>query len=825
MPRGKKNIAAVVEAKPIQQETTSGKVKIDSLLWQIRELCRKHNLQMWNKESLSNQIYQDLLFIYHIPKLMKDGILTLDKERIGDNKIDEVSYNGLLSLKEPELINASFKRLWKELQKCEIKDLFYGREFTMFAIEKKNPQRYLALLVDLFKYIGSIELDDYDSNAGYTYFKKDLNKAIAKTFGQFYTPNTVTSSVVKQVEPKIGEKVLDPSCGSCSFLAEVANYITKNEHVDMKTAFKDLYGIEVESNIYAEGIMNMFINFGVLPDMKKNIREKDALIELVSNDEQYDKIVANPPFGANASTFKEFYFKTTMEPPKGKGKKLVKTTVVNPEVKSTIPFPNVSESAILFFQLIIQKLKSGGKAGVVMSATIFNDGFKDMMKWFLETCNLEKIVINPAGTFKEQGTGIETFSFIFTKGSPTTKISVVMLGAEDVVVREISIEQIKDAGWKLQMKEEEKKDIANSSFEYMEIKDLFTLEPCNIQASKAEVGQYPFMTLDDTATHNTYEFDGTNLFISKIPSGTGSTFTPKFRYSEGKVNASTLMLHLVQKTDKVSLKYFYYYFKLKSIEFLRSFYKGAANKSLDQDLFKSYKFPLPPLETQQQIVAELDTIYENASNAQRMAVSIKAQMESVMKSVGMRGYERKKIGAIVSFTNGHAFKSDEFIDTGIPVVKIKNIKNNRLDFDNVVYVKQNDKLTNFIVKKTDIVISLTGELSGDVGINTTNTECYLNQRTARIDITSTNVIKKYVYYYTINNKFVSEVRSLSTGSAQPNVSTKDIENILIPLPPLEFQKHVVAIMESLQAQQKVLEKHASSAEENAKFVLDGFIGY
>jgi hypothetical protein len=305
MPRGKKNL--VVNAHPstenviISSGSSSDKVKIDTLLWNFRELCRKHNLQMFNKESLANQIYQDLLFIYHIPKLMKDGILTLDIERIGDSKLSEISYTSLLSLKEPELISSSFKRLWKELQKCEIKDLFYGREFTMFAIEKKNPQRYLALLVDLFKYISSITLEEYDSNAGYTYFKKDLNKAIAKTFGQFYTPNTVTSSVVKQVDPKVGEKVLDPSCGSCSFLAETANYISKKCNVDMKTAFKNLYGIEVESNIYAEGVMNMFINFGILPDMTNNIREKDALIDLVSNSDEFDKVVANPPFGANAS--------------------------------------------------------------------------------------------------------------------------------------------------------------------------------------------------------------------------------------------------------------------------------------------------------------------------------------------------------------------------------------------------------------------------------------------------------------------------------------------------------------------------------------------
>lgn len=156
-----------------------------------------------------------------------------------------------------------------------------------------------------------------------------------------------------------------------------------------------------------------------------------------------------------------------------------------------------------------------------------------------------------------------------------------------------------------------------------------------------------------------------------------------------------------------------------------------------------------------------------------------------------------KLGDIVSFTNGHAFKKEEFINTGIPVIKIKNIKNNRINFNDIVYAKQNDKLTQFIVKKSDIIISLTGELSGDVAINTTDIDCYLNQRTARIDVISPNVIKKYIYYYTINKKFVLEVRALSTGSAQPNVSTKDIEKILIPLPPLETQQQIVAELDSI----------------------------
>jgi type I restriction-modification system DNA methylase subunit len=268
------------------------KVKLDTLLWQVRELCRKHKLQVWGNQSLANQIYQDLLFIYHVPALCGSGKLELDVAYIGDGKLEEVSYKTILSLKEPKVINTAFKRLWKQLQNCVLKPLFEGREFVMFAIEKKDAKKYMALLLELMTYLASVELEQYDSNAGYTYFKKELNKQIAKTFGQFYTPSSVTNSVVKQVDPKADESVLDPSSGSCSFLAEVANHISKSEGVDMATAFKDLYGTEVEPNIYAEGVMNMFINFGILPDMNERIREVDALLDMAKNTMLFDKIVA-----------------------------------------------------------------------------------------------------------------------------------------------------------------------------------------------------------------------------------------------------------------------------------------------------------------------------------------------------------------------------------------------------------------------------------------------------------------------------------------------------------------------------------------------------
>ena len=856
MPRGKKNI--VIKSTPIQAEITNGKVKIDSLLRQIRELCRNHNLQMWNKESLANQIYQDLLFIYHIPKLMKEGVLTLDKERIGDSKIDEVSYNGILSLKEPELINASFRRLWKELQRCEIKDLFYGREFTMFAIEKKNTQRYLALLIDLFKYISSITLEEYDSNAGYTYFKKDLNKAIAKTFGQFYTPNTVTSSVVKQVEPKVGEKILDPSCGSCSFLAETANYISKTYAVDMKTAFKNLYGIEVESNIYAEGVMNMFINFGILPDMTNNIREKDALIDLVSNNDEFDKVVANPPFGANASTFKEFYYTTTMEAPKGKGKKLVKKTIVNPDVKVTIPFPNVSESAILFFQLIVQKLKKNGVAGVVMSATILNDGFKDMMKWFLETCSLEKVVINPAGTFKDQGTGIETFSFIYRKGKPTTKISVVMLGAEDVVVREITIDQIKEAGWKLQLKEEEKKVEYTGVYDLVKLGDIVdAIAGKNLTPEEQDNNPGPYPVVSGgripSKTYNKFNRDAKTISISKFGSYAGYV-----RWNDTPYWALGAITLINKIKNKSCDRYLYYYLSTNN-NILYNLQRTGPTTNFYWSDAENLKIQLPPLETQQQIVSTLDRIFADPQdmkdclaftdkamdlmlkdptgtlledvlggirlkrNHLKNIDSIKTQMASVMKSVGMRGYERKKLGDVCNLNPENITKEDKF--EKVNYIDLSSVKEGSLNEIQELSFNDRPSRAQRKVKKNDIIWGSTRPLSKSYTfINTDINNLIVSTGFVVMRTKDTNILlPKFLYYSSTTNECVEYLNNKSTGSTFPAFKSDDIAMYDIPIPPLETQQQILTILNEMEGERKSLEQMASKAEERAKFVLDGYL--
>ena len=812
------------------------KTKIESALWQTRELCRKHHLQTWGKESLANQIYQDLLFIYHIPRLCREGILDIDIQRVGDSKISEVSYSSLLSLKEPELINASFKRLCKELQRCILKDLFYGREFILFAVEKKNPERYMGLLLDLLKYFASIDLEGYDSNAGYTYFKKDLNKAIAKTFGQFYTPSTVTYSVVKLVDPKIGEKTLDPSCGSCSFLAESANYIVKKEGVDIKTAFVDLYGTEVEFNIYAEGIMNMFINFGLIPDMKGRIREVDALLDMAKSEDQFDKIVANPPFGADASTFHEFYFKTELEE---KGKRMVKKIVVNPEVKCQIPFTKTKESAVLFFQFIVQKLKNGGKAGVVMSATILNDGYKEMMEWFLKCCSLEKVVINPAGTFKDQGTGIETFSFIFTKGKPTTTVEIVMLGAEDDAVRTLTLDQIKEAGWKLQLKEEEKKVAYTGGYPMVKLGDICEFNtdiPKHDTHYGKEIGNYPFYT---GAANNKLFTDTPDInhlvIIMNRTNGAGKCNL--FIDKKCSVAGQTLVFYMKDKNE-CNLRYIYYYLNAFK-EKVEEGYIGSNHKNISNGFMEGFQIIFPPLPIQQEIIANLDHIFANPQDMKdclaftdkamdlmlkdptgkqledvlgglrdkrdclNLCIRKNSQMAAVVRSVGARGFERKKLGDCLN------------------VFKTGKNQNDLIEGDYPFYMANG-------ISKCYSTYQFDGEyvLNGRCGSKLDSSCYYINGKFSASDFTyvmqakSNCLSNRYLYNYI---RFAVDWNEYKTGSTMPNLPRASVTGIDIPLPPLPIQHEVLTILNEMEAELQTLEQMAAKAEQRAKFILDGYL--
>lgn len=215
--------------------------------------------------------------------------------------------------------------------------------------------------------------------------------------GEYYTPRPLIRTIVKVVKPEIGHKIYDGAVGSAGFLVESFEYLKENNKLatgDMKTLQKStFFGKEKKSLAYIIGIMNMILHGIEAP----NIIHTNTLTENIFDIQERDRfniILANPPFG-------------------GKERK---------EVQQNFPI-KTGETAFLFLQHFIKKLKAGGRAGVVIKNTFLSNTDNAsiaLRKELLNSCELHTVLDLPGGTFT--GAGVKTVVLFFEKGKPTKNI-------------------------------------------------------------------------------------------------------------------------------------------------------------------------------------------------------------------------------------------------------------------------------------------------------------------------------------------------------------------------------------------------------------------
>ncbi|HCS6420395.1 TPA: N-6 DNA methylase [Escherichia coli] len=229
----------------------------------------------------------------------------------------------------------------------------------------------------------------------YEQILKDLQSA--GNAGEFYTPRAVTRFMVDRVDPKLGESIMDPACGTGGFLACAFDHV-KNKYVksiaDHQTLQQQIHGVEKKQLPHLLATTNMLLH-GI--EVPVQIRHDNTLNKPLSSwDEQLDVIVTNPPFGGTEEDGIEKNFPAEMQ---------------------------TRETADLFLQLIVEVLAKNGRAAVVLpDGTLFGEGVKTKIKKLLtEECNLHTIVRLPNGVFNPY-TSIKTNLLFFTKGQPTKEI-------------------------------------------------------------------------------------------------------------------------------------------------------------------------------------------------------------------------------------------------------------------------------------------------------------------------------------------------------------------------------------------------------------------
>jgi type I restriction enzyme M protein len=222
--------------------------------------------------------------------------------------------------------------------------------------------------------------------------------------GEYYTPRPLIKTIVKVVDPKIGETVYDGAVGSAGFLVEAFDYMRhpagagneskKLSTQDIETLQKNtFYGKEKKSLAYIIGIMNMILHGVEAP----NIIHANTLAENIADiqeKDRYNVVLANPPFGGKERA----------------------------EVQENFPI-KTGETASLFLQHFIKIMKAGGKAGVVIKNTFLSNtdnASVALRKELLENCNLHTVLDLPGGTFT--GAGVKTVVLFFDKGEPTKKV-------------------------------------------------------------------------------------------------------------------------------------------------------------------------------------------------------------------------------------------------------------------------------------------------------------------------------------------------------------------------------------------------------------------
>jgi type I restriction enzyme M protein len=273
---------------------------------------------------------------------------------------------------------------------------------VLAAVFKETYNRMLSgyLLRDVVNKVNEVNFasgDDIHTMAHlYESMLREMRDAAGDS-GEFYTPRPVIRFMVQQIDPKLGESVLDPACGTGGFLVETLEYVRSHvKTVKQQRALEaNLRGIEKKPLPYLLGMMNLLLHEMQQP----NIVRDNALgrpITQIAKSARVDVVLTNPPFG-------------------GEEEKSVQANF--PEATRT------GETAWLFLQLVIRQLKDGGRCGIVVpNGVLFGEGVGTRIKQqLLEACNLHTVVRLPPGVFAPY-TDIPSNLLFFEKTGSTKEV-------------------------------------------------------------------------------------------------------------------------------------------------------------------------------------------------------------------------------------------------------------------------------------------------------------------------------------------------------------------------------------------------------------------
>lgn len=231
--------------------------------------------------------------------------------------------------------------------------------------------------------------------------------------------------------------------------------------------------------------------------------------------------------------------------------------------------------------------------------------------------------------------------------------------------------------------------------------------------------------------------------------------------------------------------------------------RGAQYPAISDRDLKSVKIPLPPLPEQQRIVTKLDGLFakidqaiglleENIKHTQALMGSV---LDEEFKKGKEQGWPELKFTEFAFLRHGHQFRKYDFVESGIPVVKIGQCKKDgSLDLSNCNYI-DSSRLKEFQedrIYKGDLLMALTGGTLGKVTwVENDYGDLVQNYRVGNFFNIEGKSIKRFLMYILMSSIFQKLVEAKVNQGAQPNIGKENIDNMLVPIPLVKKQKELV----------------------------------
>ena len=667
--------------------------------------------------------------------------------------------------------------------------IYHIRRGDTFGYNKDSPfqiknEETLEFMFHRVNNISTEELMNTNDVIGdiYEHFINREGKTM-KDLGQYFTDRGLIRYLVDLCNPQVNDgkvpTVWDPSAGTGGFIIEYIKRLNEsNPDIDWSLNKNNLFANDINKNTYSLLKQNLY--YSLKEGSGITIKLADSLVN--DNDQMYDFILANPPFGIKGLKYADMCQK-------------VKDLGING-----------TKGEILFLQLCMAKLNDNGKCCIVIpEGVLFNctKMYKETRKYLLENFNLKKILKVGEGEFFKN-TGVKTSVLFFEKSGQTESVEFIQVNKvndsiEEVPLMTVEMEKIIENDYSLNMNlyKEIILDV-NVNFEIVELKDIIHKFENGKFIDNTSGTMYPYYNSNGiTGYLDTYMLDGN--YIVQASSG---NLDNNIFYHSGKLN-HTNFTFAYTTTDKCLTKYLYYYIKL-NINFLENYSNQSTIPNLDKKSYLKSKIVLPSLEVQNRIVEQLDNIYETEIQSSKEVIkslqfSIEAIMKNTMYQDDLAEYNLKDS---CIFRKGNGIPKPKRTGGDIPYYASNGQSSNS-------YMNKHNIDGNFILLAEDGYIGSIHYIQDGSKIWVGDHVHVINPKDDRINI-------KYLYH-SLNINVNYEI--YTTGSVIPKLNKGNLEKIKIRIPPPEIQREILKKIEPKERLINHLEKNIIRAENEAKEIM------